>query len=97
LSNAAAQDVGYDGLNDSLERVHYEDWIDSMNILNLPSIVQDPSADNFRDISEFEDPNESILVKSKFLSNPEGNAPLSDTNNTGTTGSGVFRGDEYST
>jgi len=88
------QDLGYDGLSDELERVHYEDYINTMNgVVQVPSLVLDPSADNFRDVGET-DPDMGdelpLVLAGKFLSNPQGNAP-SETNNAG----GNFRGNRF--
>lgn len=86
-SEETDQDLGFDGLTDSLERLQYADYLSQLNNagLNFPDLLADPAADNFNDIQEGED--KSLLEQYKDISNPQGNSPIAN-NQT----SRVFRG-----
>lgn len=89
--NGELQDVGFDGINDSLEREIHEDYLTSLaNVfgdLAITSIKEDPAADNFVAFNDQNlDQNLPLLVRYKNSSNPEGNLP----NNANSTGIGDF-------
>lgn len=82
----AAQDVGYDGLNDQAELEFFSDYIETLQ--NDPRISSDfitkvkadPSNDNYKhflDESYDDLPGDSLLVKYKRYNGSEGNSPVS--------------------
>jgi cell surface protein SprA len=81
------QDVGLDGMNDTLEaRKRAADYLiplqSAVNSSAFQAALKDPSADDYM---YYEDPsftsNDGILTRYKNYNNPEGNSPI----NTGTT------------
>jgi len=82
------QDVGYDGLTDSLERSKFGSYLSSLaaNFGTNSPIYQkanaDPSNDNFknyRDPSYDQPQTTGILGRYKEVNNPHGNSPVSNT------------------
>ncbi|MEY3059113.1 MAG: cell surface protein SprA, partial [Bacteroidota bacterium] len=78
------QDVGLDGLTDSLEAATRRQFLADMSArlglgtLAYQEIAADPSSDNFRyyrDIS-FDRNNTGILTRYKNFNNPQGNSPI---------------------
>jgi len=80
------QDVGYDGLYDSLERIHFSDYLATVKgILSADAytaIANDPSADNYHYFrgSKYDNDNIKILERYKYFNNTEGNSPTDDDN-----------------
>lgn len=82
------QDVGFDGLSDSLERVHFASYLDDIENSTLridvkEAIASDPSNDNyahFRD-DDIQGDFSRILNTYKRFNNPEGNSPINNDNN----------------
>lgn len=81
------QDLGLDGLNDSLETEFFADWVQRIrnsNMLNSAKdeILADPSNDNFR---YFRDPsfpdNTGLLERYRRFNGPEGNSPVNNFDN----------------
>ncbi|EFZ36637.1 hypothetical protein HMPREF0663_11550 [Hoylesella oralis ATCC 33269] len=83
----ALQDVGFNGLNDEEERNYpsYQNFISSIqgrvNPAVLDSILKDPANDNYHyfrgaDYDAIEAP---ILRRYKYINNPQGNSPDTDT------------------
>lgn len=83
----AAQDVGYDGLNDDDEKTKFAPYLSSLTNLTpgvLAQIQSDPSNDDYR---YYRDPSydasgAGILERYKKFNNPQGNSPI--TSNTQT-------------
>jgi cell surface protein SprA len=86
FSNDAAdrpyQDVGFDGLTDTAEKRHFNDYLTQLkNVVTNQSAYQkveaDPSQDNFKG---YRDPsfttNDGILARYKNFNNPQGNSPV---------------------
>lgn len=80
----AFQDVGYDGLNDDDEAIHYADFLsDVQTILTTDAFQElqdDPSSDNYRYYrdSYYDDLESPILDRYKDYNNPHGNSPVND-------------------
>ena len=79
------QDVGYDGLYDSLERIHFSDYLATVKGLSADAytaIANDPSADNYHYFrgSKYDNDNIKILERYKYFNNTEGNSPTDDDN-----------------
>jgi cell surface protein SprA len=82
------QDVGYDGLTDSLERVKQAAYLNSLaaNFGTSSPIYQkalnDPSNDNFRNYRDpsYDQPQTGIIGRYKDVNNPHGNSPVSENN-----------------
>ena len=78
------QDVGYDGLQDSLERKQFKAYLDSLQLLypSSPYYLQalaDPSADNFKNYRDDSyQPTDGILKRYKDFDNPHGNSPVNN-------------------
>ena len=70
----SSQDVGLDGLNDTLERQQFAEWLQ-----NMPLALDDPCGDNFEFFNNIE--SDDLLERYKFNSNPEGNSPDVSGNN----------------
>ncbi len=77
------QDVGLDGLNDSMELAHYNIYIDEIldafnnGILSQAAkdtILADPSRDNYKYFLDYPD-SATILEKYSKFNNPQGNTP----------------------
>ncbi|MFM9057137.1 MAG: cell surface protein SprA, partial [Bacteroidota bacterium] len=75
------QDVGFDGLRNSLEPSFFQDYLAQMTSAVLPSVYQevlaDPSSDNYHYYrgSDYDSQNKGILDRYKKFSNPDGNSP----------------------
>jgi cell surface protein SprA len=75
------QDVGFDGLTDTAERRHFQNYLNQVkNVLNpaaYEKISNDPSQDNFKG---YRDPSftesDGILARYKDFNNPHGNSPV---------------------
>ena len=80
------QDVGLNGLTDEEERAKYNDFISYVNANvtgpALDSINADPAGDNYRYFrgAELDQRKASILERYKYINNPQGNSPESDSN-----------------
>lgn len=82
------QDVGYDGLPDSLERTKQSAYLNSLAsnfgagspVYN--KAIADPSGDNFKNYRDpsYDQPLAGILQRYKDVNNPNGNSPVSDNN-----------------
>ena len=83
----ALQDVGYNGLNDEEERnfPSYQNFITSIqgrvNPAVLDSILKDPANDNYHYFrgADYDRIEASILRRYKYINNPQGNSPDTDT------------------
>lgn len=70
------QDVGFDGIKDSVERVLHGEYLTTLNNSGFSSDVQnDPSGDNYDFISP-QNSTINLLTRFKNFNNPEGNAPI---------------------
>jgi len=80
------QDVGLDGLKSVDEVVHFDAYIQSLNLNNdaLEKILTDPSADNFQYYlgDELDQRNAKILERYKLFNGLEGNSPIITNGNT---------------
>ncbi len=81
VERGTVQDVGFDGINDSLEIVLQEDYLSKlftpgMDFFN-PDIRDDPSGDNYDFISP-QNSTLDLLTRFKNFNNPEGNAPIGE-------------------
>ncbi len=82
------QDVGYDGLTDSLEKIKQSTYLNNLsaNFGSASQVYQkaneDPSADNFRNYRDplYDQQQAGILQRYKDVNNPNGNSPISDNN-----------------
>ena len=80
------QDVGLNGLTDEEERSQYRDFLTyvSANVTSpaLDSINADPAGDNYRYFrgAELDQRKASILERYKYINNPQGNSPESNSN-----------------
>ncbi|HEX6169909.1 MAG TPA: cell surface protein SprA, partial [Chitinophagaceae bacterium] len=82
------QDVGYDGLTDSLERSKQAGYLNDVATTHGISspiyrkALTDPSADNFRNYRDlyYDQQKTGILGRYKEVNNPHGNSPISDNN-----------------
>ena len=80
------QDVGLNGLTDEEERSHYRDFLTYVNANvsspALDSINADPAGDNYRYFrgAELDQRKASILERYKYINNPQGNSPESNSN-----------------
>jgi cell surface protein SprA len=82
------QDVGYDGLTDSLEKTKQSAYINNLvtNFGTGSAIYQkantDPSGDNFRNYRDelYDQQQAGILQRYKEVNNPHGNSPVANTN-----------------
>lgn len=78
------QDVGYDGLNDDLEKEKFKIYINNLatNFGINSSLYQkatiDPTADNFKHYRDgiYDQPLAGILQRYKDVNNPSGNSPV---------------------
>ena len=81
LSTRRYQDVGYDGLYDSLERIHYANYLNTLAGIIDPAVYQnfsnDPSGDNFHYFrgSDYDAAKLSILERYKYYNQADGNSP----------------------
>ncbi|MDD3330273.1 MAG: cell surface protein SprA [Bacteroidales bacterium] len=75
------QDVGYDGLYDSLERIYFDEYLQTLQGILSPAAFQnyynDPSADNFHFFrgTDFDNEDVKILERYKLFNNSDGNSP----------------------
>jgi len=82
----AAQDVGYDGLNDSGEVTHYAKFLAALQNKVNPAAYQqalsDPSNDNYHFYlgTDYDNENLGVLARYKKYNSPQGNSPISDPN-----------------
>ncbi|TAL45024.1 MAG: cell surface protein SprA [Chitinophagaceae bacterium] len=82
------QDVGYDGLTDSLEKSKFAPYINNLatNFGAGSSVYQnaniDPSNDNFRNYRDdfYDQAQAGILQRYKDVNNPHGNSPIANNN-----------------
>ena len=80
------QDVGYDGLTDSLEKKKQANYLAALAAtfgVNSPiyqKAINDPSNDNFKNYRDpsYDQPQTGILGRYKEVNNPHGNSPVSD-------------------
>ncbi|MEZ4958433.1 MAG: cell surface protein SprA [Saprospiraceae bacterium] len=76
--NRRAQDVGLDGLPDSLEQTNYADYLTSVQNIQDPAtrqaIINDPSNDNFKHYRDYPDGTTVLERYSRFYGT-EGNTP----------------------
>ena len=81
ISSRRYQDVGYDGLYDSLEREHFSNYLASVKGLVDPNVFSkfndDPSGDNYHYFrgSDYDAAYLSILDRYKYYNQAEGNSP----------------------
>ena len=83
----ALQDVGYNGLNDDEERTFqtYQDFLTSIQGKVSPavfdSIVNDPANDNYHYFrgADYDNIQASIMRRYKYINNPQGNSPDTET------------------
>ena len=82
------QDVGFDGLTDSLERRRFNDFIQDLTPLVdndvLAAKIIDPSSDNFlfHRNTTYDDAEAPILSRYKLINSPDGNSPITNNNQT---------------
>ena len=75
------QDVGYEGLYDSLERVFYKSYLEAIKGIVTPEvykeILNDPSGDDYHYFrgTDYDNANVKILERYKLFNNPDGNSP----------------------
>ena len=92
-SDRPYQDVGFDGLNDTLERTKHADYLQRLGALvgtNSPaylSALNDPAGDNFKNYRDesFDAAHAGILSRYKGINSPQGNSPIAAANSTSTT------------
>ena len=85
----ALQDLGYNGLNDEEERnfESYQEFLQSIQgkvgAAAFDSIMNDPAADNYHYFrgSDYDDMRADIFRRYKYVNNPQGNSPDTDTRN----------------
>ncbi len=76
------QDVGFDGLNDTLERQKYAPYLSRLQSIVNPNVFQgavnDPAGDNFRNYRDeaFDNNRTGILGRYKNINSPQGNSPV---------------------
>ena len=83
----ALQDVGFNGLNDTEERTfeNYQDFLTAIQGKVSPevwdSIYNDPANDNYHYFrgSDYDEIQANILRRYKYINNPQGNSPDTDT------------------
>lgn len=81
LSTRRYQDVGYDGLYDSLERVHFASYLATVQGIVDPNVFSkfnnDPSGDNYHYFrgSDYDAAFLSILDRYKYYNQADGNSP----------------------
>lgn len=78
------QDVGFDGLNDSDEQKHFNQYLEELRLqINQDAYskaLQDPSSDNYHYYrgSDYDDKQFNILERYKRYNGPEGNSPTTE-------------------
>lgn len=82
IQRGSVQDVGFDGMNDEMERQHYMEWLNTVGAaFPVPQkVFQDPSNDNYLFFNDRQFTDEDLLTRYKQFNGPEGNAPLSGQN-----------------
>lgn len=80
-ANRVAQDVGFDGVNDELEQVKFEDYLNNLNAIVTSDvkeeIIKDPANDNFRSfISPDNSADVPIYERYRRWNKPQGNSPI---------------------
>ena len=81
LSSRRYQDVGYDGLYDSLERIHFASYLSTLQGILDPAVFQqfynDPSGDNYHYFrgSDYDAAKTSILERYRLYNQADGNSP----------------------
>lgn len=77
-SSRANQDVGLDGLPNSKEVEHFQDFINQLNPGARQIVLQDPSADDFKHFrdAEYDQRNAKLLERYKNYMNPDGNSSI---------------------
>ncbi|HPQ20416.1 MAG TPA: cell surface protein SprA [Saprospiraceae bacterium] len=82
LDTDPTQDYGLDGLNDTIERAHFNDWLAQIGGFQYNFITEDPSNDDYLSNNDPAYDNVDVLTERyKKFNNPQGNFP----NNRGTT------------
>jgi cell surface protein SprA len=81
INNQVLQDLGLDGINDTLERAKFDSYIQSMG--NPIILAEDPAGDNFISFNDFSiengwGPDEDLLTRYSKFNNPQGNSPTFD-------------------
>ncbi len=84
----AAQDVGYDGLNDSAEVTHYAKYLAALqakfgvNSIAYQQALADPSNDDYHFYlgTDYDNQGLGVLARYKKYNSPQGNSPVSDPN-----------------
>lgn len=77
------QDVGFDGLNDDDEQIHYSDYLEELRLKVNNGVYEkalsDPSTDNYAYYrgKEYDDAETDILTRYKKYNGTEGNSPTS--------------------
>ena len=83
--NGFLQDLGFDGINDSIEGVRHDDYINALENSfggSVPNeVLSDPAGDNFVAFNDGTLAQEDLLTKYRKSSNPQGNLP--DNSNAG--------------
>lgn len=80
------QDIGYDGANQSEERARYTDYLNiiqgTLSGALYNNINEDPSNDNYRYYRDqsFDNSQSGILDRYQDFNNPDGNSPISQSN-----------------
>jgi hypothetical protein len=86
-ANAATRkyiDVGFDGLYDSLERVHFQSYLNTVEGILDPQVYEkfynDPSADNYHYFrgDDYNSAGLGIVERYKYFNNTDGNSPTDD-------------------
>lgn len=81
------QDVGYDGMNDIQEAIHFKSYLESVKSLDneaYTKILSDPANDNFKFFRDqmYKDINASAIVRYSRNNYPQGNSKSSNGNST---------------
>ena len=80
------QDVGYDGLQDEMEKRHYANYLATVKNILSPAVYAafeaDPSADNYHYFrgSDYDGWDYKITRRYKYFNNTEGNSPTDSDN-----------------
>ena len=76
--NRTAQDLGLDGLPDTLEQEEFKDYLDLFNGSAIyPELFNDPANDNFVYFDNPSVSSEPTLVRYEKFNNPQDNSPIS--------------------
>jgi cell surface protein SprA len=82
-ASRAAQDVGYDGLDDAGEAVNYSKFLTAINGSSMSGaakqqLLSDPSSDNYHYYlgDDYDQANLGVLARYKNYNNPQGNSPI---------------------